>query len=811
MDYNARDFGMTSGARARTATAPATTLSAFAPSTTSYSSAVEDDASGWNDVKEALQAAERQSSVATELPLPSFRAGGPSLARTMTNNSISSTTTPTTSSSRSLMPAEAGSSSTLMDSTGLASDAGIGETMSVPAYLTSPFPAAVSLPPPPLKPFDPWSASGSSALSSASTSTAFKDRAADEQRVASQPFPRLGPEPPDHAYRAPPSVVPPRRPNHVAPGPPLPVFRHQSFPPRQGNESYSSYDESTYRPNRQSQNRQPSLPPPSASSIVGQGSPNPQLGPRFQPHGIQAYKTYPDHTHLPRLSVQTQTNRRRVFSEGADGHSPTIPSGYGSEFGPGMSPIASSLPFPAAHSPIEGWRAAFPSQLPPGGATGATPTAMRSGPATMSQRPADQRAPPSSPLIGSSTDSASLKPPAGLKLRSGLPERTSYAMWVGNIPTDSSEQELWSFFLSRQPLPTAPGGLGLQSIHLIARSQCAFLNLDSEDHLFHMIAQAHGVTLRPNDARCKPLVCRVRRTEDDAKSGVGAQRGGGLHKAWVKMNGTGGVDPVMDRDDAVNGLKEQVEAMKDELKKDDERKRVQVGNELESERESIESTSSGSTDSGFFHQHFPRRYFILKSHNQFDLEQSVKHGYWSTQAHNEPVLDQAFRTASEGVYIVFSANKSGNWFGVAKMAGPIYPAPKEDGYEKVDPLSSAIPGHHAASSNANSAVTSLSSPVPRSSLEQRQQQLGTETSSAIRRPFRVQWLTSQSVPFVRTRHLSNSFNSNREVKICRDGTEVEPIAGEQLVQEVMRRAPSSSISPAYSAPGSTTLPTAPVF
>ena len=50
---------------------------------------------------------------------------------------------------------------------------------------------------------------------------------------------------------------------------------------------------------------------------------------------------------------------------------------------------------------------------------------------------------------------------------------------------------------------------------------------------------------------------------------------------------------------------------------------------------------------------------------QFDLDLSVQRELWATQPHNEPVLDQAYRTSSV-VYLIFSVNKSGEFFGYAK-------------------------------------------------------------------------------------------------------------------------------------------------
>lgn len=49
-------------------------------------------------------------------------------------------------------------------------------------------------------------------------------------------------------------------------------------------------------------------------------------------------------------------------------------------------------------------------------------------------------------------------------------------------------------------------------------------------------------------------------------------------------------------------------------------------------------------------------------------------------------------------------------------------------------------------------------------------------------PFRIQWLSTERVPFHRTRGLRNPWNANRGVKIARDGTEIEPSVGAQVVE-----------------------------
>lgn len=49
------------------------------------------------------------------------------------------------------------------------------------------------------------------------------------------------------------------------------------------------------------------------------------------------------------------------------------------------------------------------------------------------------------------------------------------------------------------------------------------------------------------------------------------------------------------------------------------------------------------------------------------------------------------------------------------------------------------------------------------------------------KPFQLEWLSTARLPFYRTRGLRNPWNSHREVKIARDGTELEPSVGRKLI------------------------------
>jgi len=49
------------------------------------------------------------------------------------------------------------------------------------------------------------------------------------------------------------------------------------------------------------------------------------------------------------------------------------------------------------------------------------------------------------------------------------------------------------------------------------------------------------------------------------------------------------------------------------------------------------------------------------------------------------------------------------------------------------------------------------------------------------RPFRVEWLCTSPLLFHQTRGIRNSLNGGREVKIARDGTELDEYAGRRLL------------------------------
>jgi hypothetical protein len=66
-------------------------------------------------------------------------------------------------------------------------------------------------------------------------------------------------------------------------------------------------------------------------------------------------------------------------------------------------------------------------------------------------------------------------------------------------------------------------------------------------------------------------------------------------------------------------------------------------------------------------------------------------------------------------------------------------------------------------------------------------------------PFKIEWIRTNRLPFYRTRHLRNPWNHDREIKVSRDGTELEPSVGQSLLEEWDRPDPPPS-SPTSSRP-----------
>ncbi|KAF8625983.1 hypothetical protein AX17_006707 [Amanita inopinata Kibby_2008] len=481
------------------------------------------------------------------------------------------------------------------------------------------------------------------------------------------------------------------------------------------------------------------------------------------------------------------------------------------------------------------------------------------------------------------------------------PQRSDWVMWTGNVPSDATRDELWQFFSKLPQSEAIEATNPVVSVFLITRSNCAFINFDTEAHLNQAIEHFNGVQLRPNDYTCPRLVCRVRKTDDDLRTGVGSQRGMGMHTKWIKgqkgKKSSSHVDSKP-REESPRRI-EMAPTLSISSSDEENKNRVHTKN-------SSSSGSYASTTSSILARHFPKRYFILKSLTQYDLDLSREKGLWATQKHNEGILDQAYRT-SQDVYLIFGVNKSGEFYGYGRMAGPVqsgehrvpWEARKKDSSAShVSPSSPIALASISVQPSPSDAAPFLSQPagaeanfdesLPNAEGVESQQLIDPEvwhtqtapaemgaprqrftlqmptryhtslveekylpglhldtfkldTEGPLRavkttaqeqeetarsedseqeesdeganfetqgRPseeigsedvaeekqkdedestwgesFKVEWLCTERLPFYRTKHIRNPWNHGREVKVSRDGTELEPNVGQQLLDE----------------------------
>lgn len=425
--------------------------------------------------------------------------------------------------------------------------------------------------------------------------------------------------------------------------------------------------------------------------------------------------------------------------------------------------------------------------------------------------------------------------------------RSEWVMWVGNVPNNVTHEEMWKFF--NRPLESAeiPAGFnsksswfGVSSIFLISRSSCAFVNLKTAEDLDLAIAYFNGKSLRPWDPRCPKLVCRVRKTDDDLRAGVGGQRGLGMHTRYIKAMKEKGIDEsTVDLDQVPvspgSGIPSLPSiplspAVLEAPPEGEGRRRESILRELpggitpaayaawQKAQSGTGTHSFASTNSSFLVRNFPKRYFILKSSTIEELDVSKQTGLWSTQPHNEPILDQAFRTSPE-VYLIFGANKQGGFCGYAVMrsaikgtkpAGSIsdpkspssrptfthlgssgtqcavaspreldpdeeiaFPPPSplatvdEVGHSKSEP----VPNPHALEGPPKSKTLGVTSPdnaapADDDGIKRGDIVVGTPEKGDERHQFHVEWIQTRHLPFHRIRHLRNPWNQDKEVKVC---------------------------------------------
>ena len=125
-------------------------------------------------------------------------------------------------------------------------------------------------------------------------------------------------------------------------------------------------------------------------------------------------------------------------------------------------------------------------------------------------------------------------------------DHSAWVMWVGNVPSDCSQPELQAFLDSNPPSSTLSSAAasvpsGVLSIFLMLQSHCAFVNYDSPANLDRGVELFNGRHMRPADLLSLPLVCKLRKAKDAKRSGVGSQRGVGMHLKWITYQQTEGI------------------------------------------------------------------------------------------------------------------------------------------------------------------------------------------------------------------------------------------------------------------------------
>ena len=356
------------------------------------------------------------------------------------------------------------------------------------------------------------------------------------------------------------------------------------------------------------------------------------------------------------------------------------------------------------------------------------------------------------------------------------PKQSGHALWVGNLPSGTQVTTLKDYF-SREATKS------IESVFLISKSNCAFVNYRTDEACAAAMNRFH-------DSRFQGvrLVCRLRRSSTTPTTGV--------------PTGPAALMPTMTSSQTA------IES-------------IRQNREISSRAEAMsKAESSGESQAG---EKAADKYFIMKSLTVEDMELSVRNCIWATQAHNEDALNKAFET-SENVYLIFSANKSGEYFGYARMASLISEdvaagldwAPKPDAVIDDPDVPRAIPTQptewaprgRIIDDSARGTIFWEADPEEADEAPQDEEELDQQGDvepsgvaeesdepapqsgdQAFGKPFKIEWLSTTRLPFYRTRGLRNPWNANREIKIARDGTELETSVGRKLLQMFHRAVP----------------------
>ncbi|KAF9427029.1 hypothetical protein BGZ94_005634 [Podila epigama] len=400
------------------------------------------------------------------------------------------------------------------------------------------------------------------------------------------------------------------------------------------------------------------------------------------------------------------------------------------------------------------------------------------------------------------------RPPISLQKK---PKDLDKAMWVGNVLNDTTVEELQAIF---EAPPTEEEGDVIhdvpESIFILNKSNCAFVNYASHEAVDRAVLRFHDKEFKNTRLVCRP---RKEPVAIDSYGSFKSSSGHGrspqhfysihqhqahypehipyLHDGGHRnQHNPASLEPNAESHGAHNSLSE-VQVRMDRMRLD--ASPLREGSPSWSEgrpmtlahlkhkdptnlKKSRSSSSLGYTDS---------RYFVLKGLNEEDLKLSVQYGLWATQDHLVPILNDAFNNTKD-VYLVFSVNKSGEFFGYGRMMDLISKEWEEE-KTKSDPNTQWRPvadiplSPELKASMLQEVEAAEKEGKPLSELEAEQIALASTTTKSWGTKFPIRWLHVRKVPFSKTSHLFNPYYENREIKLSKDGTEVESSVGEQLV------------------------------
>ncbi|KAJ3182632.1 hypothetical protein HDU87_007971 [Geranomyces variabilis] len=141
----------------------------------------------------------------------------------------------------------------------------------------------------------------------------------------------------------------------------------------------------------------------------------------------------------------------------------------------------------------------------------------------------------------------------------------------------------------------------------------------------------------------------------------------------------------------------------------------------------------------------------MKSIGSYNLELARKTNLWATQPQNEIVLNDAYKSGAN-VYLILGENKSGKFYGCARMTGPITTAAQDINNTSTSNIVNKTPWMHPAPETAPSAAAAARPP---------------------------QW--ASELAFTKISGLRNPWNRGKPVKQARDGVEVHPRTGHTLL------------------------------